>query len=259
MPKVSIVCPVYNSELFLKETIDSVIDQSFIDWELILIDDCSTDASRVIIESARNKDQRIKYVSLDSNSGPAIARNTGIEIAGGEYIAFIDSDDIWHPLKLEKQIAFMESQGYLFNCSQFIAFNKDSAYIRKVPELLNYKRLLLGNPIGTSTAIYNCKQLGKHYFENIGHEDYLYWLTFFESKKIECLTIQEPLVKYRLRPNSVSKNKLKAALWTWSLYRKNLKLSRLTSAVYFLAYAIQSTTKRLISKKYSSKTFTADE
>ncbi|WP_019882518.1 MULTISPECIES: glycosyltransferase family 2 protein [unclassified Methylophilus] len=249
MPKVSIICPVYNSELFLNETIDSVINQSFIDWELILIDDYSTDSSKLIIESTHNIDNRIKFVSLDRNSGPAIARNKGIEIAGGEYIAFIDSDDIWHPLKLEKQIKFMESEGYLFNCSQFIAFNKDSAYIRNVPRLLNYKKLLLSNPIGLSTAIYNCKHLGKHYFENVGHEDYLYWLTFFESKKIECFTLQQPLVKYRLRPNSVSKNKFKAALWTWALYRKNLKLSRLTSAAYFLAYVIKSITKRLISKK----------
>ena len=187
-------------------------------------------------------------MELVKNSGPAIARNEGINLARGDYIAFVDSDDIWHPLKLEKQIQFMESKKQLFNCCEFIAFDKNTARIRNIPINLSYKQLLLGNPIGLSTAIYNCKQLGKHYFENTGHEDYVYWLNLFYTNKINCETLQEPLVNYRIHPNSLSKNKIKAAFWTWSIYRNTLKLPLLTSFIYFSAYVFNSLTKRMSSK-----------
>lgn len=125
---VSIITPIYNCEQFLQETIQSVLNQTYTNWELILIDDCSTDNSLSIAETAAQRDSRIRVIKLDQNSGPAVARNIGIKKAKGKYIAFLDSDDMWFPNKLEKQLSFMEKNQIPFTYTGYEKINEDGSF-----------------------------------------------------------------------------------------------------------------------------------
>ena len=235
---VSVITPIYNSEEFLQETIQSVLDQTYTKWELILINDCSTDNSLYIAERAAQKDNRIRVIKLDHNSGPAIARNTGIEKAKGKYIAFLDSDDMWLPNKLEKQISFMEENHIPFTYTSYEKIDEDgsSRGIISVPEKVTYKELLNTNVIGCLTAIYNIEQLGKVYMPNIRKgQDYGLWLKILK-KGITAYGINEPLARYRVRKNSVSSNKLRAARYQWIIYRQVEKLGYLRSIYHFINY-----------------------
>ncbi|MGB4386964.1 MAG: glycosyltransferase family 2 protein, partial [Caldicoprobacterales bacterium] len=116
---VSIITPAYNCEKYIGETIESVLKQSYENWELIIVDDCSTDNTKSVVEEYIKRDKRIKYYSLDVNSGAAVARTKAMELASGEYIAFLDSDDLWMPNKLEKQISFMKANNYNFTCTSY--------------------------------------------------------------------------------------------------------------------------------------------
>ena len=233
--KVSIITPLYNCEKFIGETIQSVLKQTYSNWEMIIVDDCSSDNSIKIVEKINDK--RIKLVKLDRNSGAAASRNKGIEIATGRFIAFIDSDDLWKEDKLEKQIKFMTENNYSFSFSDYELISENSnrtGKIKKAPLILDYEQQLRYNHIGCLTVIYDTKSLGKIYMPLIRkRQDYALWLKILKQN-INGYGLQECLAFYRIRNNSVSSNKLEMVLWNWRLYREAEKKSFIKSAYYLL-------------------------
>jgi len=235
---VSIITPSYNSEKYISETIESVLTQTYSNWEMLIVDDMSTDDSPQIIDVYAKQDKRIKLIRSKQNMGSAKARNRAIKEATGEYIAFLDSDDIWLPNKLEKQLTRMQHNNIYLSYSAYYTINDrgETLSLFPVKERINYYDMLKTSTIGTLTTIYNAKELGKVYFEALGHEDYIMKLQILKAMPY-AEGINEPLAKYRIHEQSLSSNKLHAALWQWYIYRKVEKLPLVKSIYYFLHYS----------------------
>ena len=235
---ISIITPSYKSEKFISQTIESVLSQTYKNWEMIIVDDCSPDNSYEIIEDYVKKDNRIKLIKLEKNSGPAVARNTAIKESRGRYIAFLDADDLWIPEKLEKQINFMKENDLSFTYSAYDLIGEEDNNLGEFipPVEVSYNSILKTNPIGCLTAIYDIKKLGKVYMPNIlKRQDYGLWLKIL--KQIDSTKgMKEKLAIYRIRKNSVSSNKLKAASYQWKIYREVEKLNIFKSFYYFINY-----------------------
>jgi len=235
---VSIIMPCYNAEKFIVEAIESVIAQSYANWELIVVNDASTDESQTYIDTYSKKDARISSLQNPTNLGVAHSRNIALHKAKGDYIAFLDSDDVWLPQKLELQLTLMQEEDIALCYSAYhtIDTNGEKRSTFHVPTQLNYADMLKTSYIGTLTTMYNAKILGKVYLSDMGHEDYVMKLAI-----LKCIPyakgINTPLAKYRVQENSLSSNKLKAALWQWHIYRKIEKLSFWKSCYYFVQYA----------------------
>lgn len=167
---VSIIMPTYNCANFIDKSIESVINQTYKNWELIIIDDCSTDNTEEIVKKYIKEDSRIIYHKLPTNSGAAVARNHGIAMAKGSYIAFLDSDDLWAKDKLEKQLKFMKDNGYAFTFTSYAQIDENgnpNGVIIRAKEKVDYNGVLLSCPIGNSSVIYNVDILGKFEIPNI--------------------------------------------------------------------------------------------
>lgn len=245
---VSVIMPVHNDEKYLHESISSVIAQSYKDWELIIVDDCSTDGSTTIIDEYCKRDNRIKALKTDIPSGsPAIPRNIGISNANGRYISFLDSDDKWNSTKLLRQIECMRNnEGIAIVYSNYRKMDEDGCLHKNTiyaPHSVDYKRLLCGNVIGCLTALYDTRIIGKQYFPQCGHEDYVLWLSLLRNGEIALNTNTEEAL-YRVRNTSVSSNKYRAMLWQWNVYRFEEHLGLIKSAYYFINYAIRAYNKR---------------
>jgi len=237
---VSIITPCYNSEQFIERTVESIIDQTYSNWELLVIDDFSSDNSVNIVKRLIKLDSRIKLVQLEKNYGAAVARNKGIELAKGRFIAFLDSDDLWLPNKLKTQVKFMEKNNVSFSYSSYkltnMMNNDKGSFI--VPYRQSYKDILKTCSIGCLTAMYDVKKIGKVYMPIIAkRQDFGLWLRIL--KKVDyAYGIQEELAIYRMRKDSISGNKIKVAKYQWQIYRKEENLTLLNSLYYFLHYAI---------------------
>lgn len=242
--QVSIITPNYNGVRYLSYAIESVLNQTWDNWEMIIIDDCSTDQSISMIEQYRAKEPRIKLLFSQNNAGPANARNIGLNHASGQYIAFLDSDDIWFPQKLEKQIIFMQTNDVALTFSSYEIIDSKNSPIGHVdaPLHLSFDEELKGNSIGNLTAIYDQTKLGKRTFKSIGHEDYLFWLAIMQEIH-ETKGMNEIFAQYRIANTSISSNKLRAATWTWHIYFHELKLGLLKSSYYFIHYCFKSLNK----------------
>ena len=241
MDLVSIITPLYNSEDFISETINSVLNQSYKNWELILIDDRSTDSSYEIVMAFSKADPRISVIQLDVNSGAAAARNIGIARCLGRYIAFIDSDDAWFPDKLSKQIAFMQDNNYHLTYTAYERITEDGQFINDVgvPATVDYTGLLKTNVMGCFTVIYDVEYFGKVLMPSIlKRQDFGLWLQLLKTTK-NAFGINEVLGRYRVRENSLSANKFNAAKYNWEIYRNIENLSFLKSLYYFSHYAIK--------------------
>jgi len=244
---ISIISPVYNSEKFITETINSVINQTYQNWELILVDDGSKDNSVEVVEVFLKQDVRIKLISHTSNLGVAEARNTGVKMAKGNYISFLDSDDVWDRDKLDYQVNFMiENKCHLCHTAYRKIDEKGNVLVSIIPvsKSVNYYSLLKHNEIGLSTSMYNADILGKRYFTKIGWEDFALWLDILKDTKVS-LGINKPLVSYRIHQNSSSYNKFYSAQKTWKVYRHIEKLPLINSMYYFIFYAVNSSIKYL--------------
>ena len=219
---VSIVTPVYKAEKVIAETIQSVLGQTYADWELLLIDDCSPDKSYDVIEPFL-ADKRIHYVRLDKNSGAAMARNKGIELAQGKYIAFLDADDKWKPEKLKKQLAFMEKGGIDFSCTHYACIDEkgnETGRVVKCKKKCGYNTCVWMNPIGNSTVIIDIEKLGKVYVPDIRkRNDFALWLKILRTKTEYAYGLQEVLSYYRVMENSISSNKAKLIKYQYRLFR----------------------------------------
>lgn len=234
---VSIIMPSYNSEDFIKETIDSVRNQTYQKWELLIVDDFSTDRTVGIIKDYMKIDERITLEVLKQNSGAAIARNKAVKKAEGQYLSFLDSDDLWVEDKLEKQIKFMEDNGYMFTSTSYGEMNDDSERLGNVQK--SFKRLdydgVLKNCPGNSTVMYNVDELGKFYSPDIRkRNDYAMWLQVIKEAKY-LYGLPDVLSIYRVRQGSLSKNKLDLVKYQWEVYREIEKLSFVKS-LYLLMH-----------------------
>ncbi len=240
MNLISIITPAHNCSQFISETIYSVMSQSFSDWELIVVDDCSSDDSVEIIQSFVDRDSRIKLIELNENSGAAVARNIAIEAAKGRYIAFLDSDDLWFPDKLEKQLAFMNKHNYPFTYTAYEKVDEKGRLFGKVgvPGKVSYPDLLKMCSVGCLTAMYDMEYFGKVYMPLIRkRQDLGLWLKLL--KMTSCAYgLEEPLAQYRVRTDSISSNKASAARYTWRLYRDVEALNIFEASYYFSHYAI---------------------
>ena len=236
---VSIITPSYNSADFIDETIQSILSQTYENWEMIIVDDVSPDYSNKIIEEYIEGDRRIKLIKLKKNSGPAVARNRAIEEANGKYIAFLDADDLWHPEKLKKQMAFMNENDLAFTYCSYDLMDEEGNDLGsfKTKDKITYNSMLKTCNVGCLTAIYDTEKLGKVFMPNIlKRQDYGTWLKILKEIK-STQGMLEPLATYRVLDNSVSSNKFKAASYQWKIYREVEKLNLFKSIYYFIQYA----------------------
>jgi teichuronic acid biosynthesis glycosyltransferase TuaG len=242
---VSVIMPAYNCDRYIEEAIYSVINQTYQSWELIVIDDCSKDKTAHIIEKLLKVDARIRYYKNDNNNGVSATRNRGIALANGAWIAFLDSDDRWDRMKLEKQmmIAVNKNIEFLFTGSSYINENGDFYKgVFNVPEIVTFKKLRKHNVISCSSVLIN-----KRFFNHIKmekdemHEDYAVWLKILKGG-VCAYGINEPLLTYRISKNSKSGNKLKTIKMTYKVYRF-LNINPLSSAFFTVSHVILSLKK----------------
>lgn len=238
---VSIIMPAYNAEKYISESIKSVLAQTYRNWELIVVDDCSNDGTINIIKQYQMLDNRIRVIYLKCNAGVANARNVGMELAQGRYIAFLDSDDLWLDIKLEEQIRFMQQNQIYFSFSQYRRFtDKNKGRIIDALPCVNYQKALYGNPIGCLTVCLDRRFIREFKFSKQRHEDYIAWLNILKNNNICAYGIPKTLALYRVgNSNSLSSNKMKSMLWTWNVYRKSQNLSIASSLYYMLFYIIK--------------------
>ena len=221
---VSIVMPVYNCEDIISETLDCLLEQTYTNWELNAVDDCSTDRSAEIIKAYAEKDPRIRYFRLEKNSGAAVARTRSMAEANGKYLAFLDSDDYWLPEKLAKQIAFMEAGDYAFTCTDYAWIDEQgnlSGRVIKCRKKCSYTHSVWYNPIGNSTVILDKEKVGTPVVPDIRkRNDYALWLMLLRTKVDFAYGLQEILSYYRVREGSLSKNKIKLIKPMYKLFRE---------------------------------------
>lgn len=241
--------PAYKAEKTISDSIESALAQTYQNFELIVIDDCSPDNTRNIVNQFAVSDNRVRLISKDINEGVAAARNTGLDFVKGDYVAFLDSDDRWDERKLEQQVEFLKNSDVDVVYSAYYRFNSTGIKnVVNVPTCIDYHQLLKGNCIGNLTAIYKFERFSSVRQKKIGHEDYLFWLEIFSKyPAVKGIGIQDPLAFYRVSEDgsNISGNKFKAAQWTWNIYRKHLKVGFVQSIFYFICYAVKAVTKRV--------------
>jgi glycosyltransferase involved in cell wall biosynthesis len=237
---VSIITPLYNSEAYIGETIQSVLNQTYTNWELLLIDDCSTDNTLTIANSFILKSNRITLIKNKINQGAAISRNKGIKAAKGDYIAFLDADDLWKPHKLQKQIAFMKNENCDVCFSSYEQIDEAGKPLNKLVKalpILPYSKFLKSNYIGNLTGIYNAKTLGKIEAPNLRkRQDWLLWLKAVKTSGKRAKSVQESLAYYRVRENSMSANKVALLKHNYWVYKKGLGYSIVKSMYCMLVF-----------------------
>ncbi len=250
MPKVSVITPAYNAALFLSEAVESVRSQSFTDWEMIIVDDCSTDSTFRLATSLSEKDSRIKILQNEKNSGVAAARNKALDMASGEYIAFLDSDDLWLPEKLQKQIDFMEKGQYVLTYTDYQKFDSNTGEILpkiiRAPAKMTARRIYGDTSIGCLTVMVNRRKSGAFRMPLIDHtEDNITWQEIL-SRGYVGYRLDEVLSLYREGNVSLTSGKQKAAKQQWNTYRCYYKFSVFKSALYFLQYAFHAIKKHFL-------------
>jgi teichuronic acid biosynthesis glycosyltransferase TuaG len=237
---ISIIIPFYNSAYTLEEAISSAMAQSWQDLEILMLDDGSTDASRRIVQKLAELDNRIQLFPSEKNLGVEATRNRGLDLARGEWIAFLDADDAWLPDKLEKQMACLCQSRCDLCYTGYSFIDRASRTIRQpyeVPEAITWRQFLAENVIGCSTALFR-KPDTIRLRSGYGHEDYVFWLELLRAG-YKAVGINEPLMRYRITQASRSWDKKRAARNRWRIYRQFLGLDIFHSAGYFAAYAIR--------------------
>ena len=245
---VSVITPAYNCAEYIDECIESVLNQTYQNWEMLIVDDKSTDNTQSIVESYAKKDHRIKLFNQEKNAGTAAARNKALESSQGRFVAFLDSDDTWKPNKLERQLEFMleNKYGFTFTSFEFMSVKPlDKKKIFRVPEKINYNQYLRNTIIGNLTVIMDKELLGDIRVE-VGYlEDVLTWMKYLRQGHI-AYGLDENLAMYRVVENSVSSNKFKnAKRYFWCL-REKQKLSLIKSIYCQIGYMYNATKKRLL-------------
>lgn len=245
---VSIIIPMFNAQQYIEDAIESIQNQTYTQWEVIIVDDASTDDSVEVVK--RIEDKRIRLIQLEKNTGAAYSRNIGINHANGRYIAFLDADDLWKEDKLEKQVMFTYHNGYAFTFTGYEFADETGKPLNRVvhvPSSIQYKQALKNTTISTITVMFDLQQLHKEEIMmplNSTREDTATWWKVLRSG-ITAYGFDEPLSYYRRHMNSSSANKMKAILGTWKMYRTCEKLSVITTLYYFCFYLMNALRRRL--------------
>lgn len=244
---VSIIMPSYNTGRFIEETIRSVLVQTYENWELIIVDDCSTDDTDAVV--ATFTDPRIHYLKNEKNSGAAVSRNWALREANGRWIAFLDSDDLWHPEKLEKQIAFMAQNGYAFSYTNYSEINEDSTpkgVVVTGPKKITKAGMYAYCWSGCLTVMYDADKVGLVQIEDIKkNNDYAMWLKV--CQKANCYLLDEDLASYRKRSGSISNHSYTALIkWHYKLFREAEKMNPLSAAVCTCVNLVCGVYKKLL-------------
>ncbi|MCF2627780.1 glycosyltransferase family 2 protein [Fusobacterium mortiferum] len=257
---VSIIMPSYNTANYIGESINSVINQSYKNWELIIVDDCSTDNTDEVIKDFL-KDSRIKYLKNKENSGAAISRNKALRIARGEWIAFLDSDDLWMPNKLEKQLNFMKKNDYSFTFTDYnIRLNgKWLPYVYTAPDIITKQKMYNYCYFSTITVMWKREKIGLIQIGNLKkNNDYAMWLHAIE--KSNAYRLPECLSSYIKHDNSISSgNKLKLIKYHYILFRKGLKKGKILSCIFTIRNLFFGIIKKVKYKKYVKDYFQKGE
>jgi len=247
-PNVSIITPSYNSLPFIEKTINSVLKQTYKDWELLITDDCSKDCTWELLQRYSKQDERIKIFKLEKNSGAATARNNSLKNANGRFIAFLDSDDIWYPEKLEKQLAFIKKNDYAFTFTAYDQMSEQGIKLNRrisAPKSIDYNQYLRNTIIGCLTVIIDREKTGDFRMPLIkSSHDMALWLLIMKRGFI-AYGLNEVLASYRLVSNSNTAKKWKAAQDVWRVYREIEQLSYITSSYLFCWYAFNAIKKRV--------------
>jgi teichuronic acid biosynthesis glycosyltransferase TuaG len=247
-PLVSVIMPCYNMEKYISDAIMSVRQQTYPYWELLIVDDASTDGTVDIIKNHGQQDNRIHYVVKTKHSGIADSRNQCIKMSQGQYLAFLDADDIWHPEKLETQLKFMTEKKVGFSYSTYDCIDEDGLPLNKTIKAagnLDYEAYLHNTIIGCSTVMVDTAIVGEVVVPNFRtSEDSATWLNILKKGFI-AYGIETPLTSYRIRKRSASSNKIKASIDLWKVYRQQEKLPFFTAGRCFVSYAFNAIKKRL--------------
>jgi teichuronic acid biosynthesis glycosyltransferase TuaG len=242
---ISIVTPGYNAARFVGATIESVLSQTYEDWELLVVDDCSRDETAEIVARYAASDPRVRLLRHERNGGPARSRDTAIAAARGRYVAFLDSDDLWLPWKLERQLAYMRQTGAAFTFTAYRRISADghrTGRLIHVPSRLRYADLLSRTAIATSTVVLDRQLTGPFSMTITYYDDFALWLDILK-RGLEAHGLSDDLMRYRVVGKSVSRNKLRSAKWVWRTYRQVEKLSVPYSVWCFLQYALHAAVK----------------
>ena len=239
---VSIVTPTYNSEKYIAETIKSVLNQTYTNFEMIVVDDCSHDTTSDIIKSFQAKDPRIHFVQLPTNSGAAIARNRGIEKAAGDFLTFLDGDDLWFPSFIEESIAYSLKKNAPFVFSSYKRYDENLEPLLNdfiVPEKVRYTDILKSCSISCLTAFINIEILGKKYMPlTKRRQDFGLWLSYLKELDY-AYGIQKPLAIYRMRKNSLSRSKSRLIKYQWKYYYEIENLGFFKSLYYLVNWMVR--------------------
>jgi glycosyltransferase involved in cell wall biosynthesis len=253
---VSVIMPTYNASKYLADSIESILSQTYADLELLITDDCSTDATLDILCRYAQQDERVKVEYLQANSGPGVARNKSIERAQGHYIAFCDSDDRWMPNKLEKQISLMtEKKCAMCNTSYIICNEADQVVgINYAEPRTSFAMQKHDNKIGCSTLIYDVQLLGHKFYmpAQRKRQDWALTLNILKECRL-CFAVSEPLVCYRQRSHSVSSNKLSLVKYNVRIYEDVLGFPRWKAYLYFFSVFMPTYLLKILKRRRDSK------
>lgn len=238
---VSIVTPAYRAAPFIGETIRSVLAQTYTDFEILIVDDCSPDDTAAVVEGARSGDSRIRLLRQKRNGGPAAARNRALSEARGRWIAFLDSDDLWLPRKLELQLPFHRAHGAKISCTDFCRIDDGGArtgHRIAAPTRLDYRQLLCNTGMPTSTVLVDRALTGDFEMKATHCDDYACWLDLLRPGGI-AVGLHEDLMRYRVRRSSQSRDKVRHSRHVWQTYRDVERLGLLQSSWSFAHYAVR--------------------
>jgi teichuronic acid biosynthesis glycosyltransferase TuaG len=277
IPVVSIVTPAFNAGHFIDRAIESVLSQTFPSWEMLIVDDVSSDNTISVANRYSELDQRIIVIKLEKNQGASASRNIGVQRARGRYIAFLDADDEWMPDKLMVQVNAMLGSGAAMCCTRYCLIDECGRSMGvdvRVPRIINYNTLLKLNVIGCSTVLIDTgiipkeiihfpdprgniiKGFWRWFCDHLGHEDFQCWLYIHRwlrandrIKQAPTIGVDLPLASYRVHQNGVSSNKLKGALWVWLILTRVEKLGLIKSLGYFSNYVFKNIAKNLKIRK----------
>lgn len=245
---LSIIIPVYNAEKYIGTTLNSIYEQTYKNFEIILVDDCSSDNSAEIIKEEMNRHSEIVYHLQEKNMGAAVARNTALSIAKGRYVAFLDSDDIWKPEKTEKQLRLLEEKDCAFSFTAIEMIDDNGEIVkkkRKVKEKVNYKFLLHNTMIPTSSVIIDRNKTGDFTMPlRRSGQDYATWLQLLRDGTI-AYGINEALVQYRVGHKSLSSNKFKSIKQVWEIQTRDEHINKFSAFFNVICFGFNALKKYL--------------
>lgn len=242
---VSIIVPAYRAASYIGRTIESVLAQTYREWEMLIADDCSPDNTGEVVAALAERDARIRLIALQRNGGPAAARNAALQQAGGRWIAFLDSDDMWLPPKLERSMAHAKATSAALVFTAYRRISQDESRVGgliRVPRTLTYRQLLGNTAIATSTVLIDRSIAGDVRMEPVFYDDFVCWLSILKRGHV-AQGLDEDLMRYRVLAQSVSRNKGRSAREVWKTYRDVERLGPLASSWYFGRYAMNALRK----------------